>query len=621
MSSERPNQTVADYVALVVSPALIMGLIASLAFFLIEIFYRADGEWKGRLQYILFFFIFGAVLVARISMTGEIAARAKFYGPVLALVTYLGLQTFVEYPEGSGLKELSFFVNMLLVGVVWWCAHRITWDCTNIDEETDVNSEGLLHAAGLEEAQQPGADKDAAEESDKPEEKKLGWVARWQRYRDARNKKRTLGVWVVYFSMAALPIFGLGQSLIPLTSPGRRQFAFWLMTVYVACGLGLLMTTCFLGLRRYLRQRRLQMPAAMTGTWLTVGGGLIAVLLLMGALLPRPYAEYPLLDVFRTSSAKRKASEYAMKGGPTGEGKGRPGEMKHDPKGRPVQGKEPGKGGEGKGEEGKGEPGKGEPGKGETGKGEEAKGEEAKGEPGKGEKGEKSGGKEGDKAEQGDGAKGPKDAENKSGESKSGGSSSRDRQALQRVSQVLGKVAPVLKWIVFGVLALAFAFFVLRGGLGFLANFTDWAKRLLEAWRNFWANLFGGKEEKAGEARGGEEEGEARARQVPFADFPNPFDSGAAKGMKAQELVRYTFAALEAWARERGLGRQTGETAQEFAGRVGGEAPALEEDVRRLETLYATAAYSRGAMPCNTAEVVRQFWERLERVAEQPLSA
>ena len=70
-TSGRPNQTVVDYVTIVLSPALVMGLVGSLVFFLLEVFYRTDGEWKERLQWILFFYVFGAVLTARIAMNGE----------------------------------------------------------------------------------------------------------------------------------------------------------------------------------------------------------------------------------------------------------------------------------------------------------------------------------------------------------------------------------------------------------------------------------------------------------------------------------------------------------------------------------------------------------------------
>src|SRR5262249_18187744 len=161
-----------------------------------------------------------------------------------------------------------------------------------------------------------------------------------------------------------------------------------------------------------------------------------------------------------------------------------------------------------------------------------------------------------------------------------------------------------------------------RGALQFFANFSDWARRLLEAWRNFWARLFGGQGTRrpagATAEAGGEEQ---RERQRPVADFVNPFGRGLADGRAPRGPGRYTFAAREAWAREHDMGRQPGETADELAARVGAEVPALEADARRLAALYARAAYGRGGLPGNTPEVVRQVWETLARVAEQPMSA
>ena len=67
MASDRPDQTLADYIALAISPALLMGLVGSLVFFLLEILYPDKGAYKDRLQWILFFFVFGAVLAAHLS--------------------------------------------------------------------------------------------------------------------------------------------------------------------------------------------------------------------------------------------------------------------------------------------------------------------------------------------------------------------------------------------------------------------------------------------------------------------------------------------------------------------------------------------------------------------------
>jgi hypothetical protein len=629
---------VVDYVTIVLSPVLIMGLVGSLVFFLLEVFYRTDGEWKERLQYILFFFVFGSVLTARIAMNGDTAARAPLYGAALALATFIGMQLFVEYPPG--VKELSFLVNMLLVGVVWWCSQRLTWDCTNIDEETDMSGEGLLQAAGIEEKPEPEAELLVEEPSEtKKYASPLGtWIERFKRYRERKQKKRTLGVWVVYFSMAALPLFGLGQSLIPLTAPDRRQFAFWLMITYVGCGLGLLLTTCFLGLRRYLRQKRLQMPAAMTGVWLATGGTLVIALLLIGAFLPRPYAEYPAMDYFnQVGSAKRGANKMAFKGDSPGEGRGQPGAP--DPEGKAPgdragkQGKGQGEGNDSGGKDGKGgdakgeqsgdskgdKSGKGEPGKGEQAKGEQAKGEQEKGdnrEKGEGDKSDRSGGS-GRRSDGNKAAKGLKEMEKGARNTPSQSSSPR----MSKIQQVMQRVAPVLKWIIFAVLAVVVILALVRGGLGFLANFTDWAKRLLEAWRNFWANLFGGRKTETVDGDEVEEPEPVRKMEKPFSAFANPFDSGEAKRMPARELVRHTFTAVEAWARERDLGRREDETAMEFLRRVAEEVPALETEAHELAELHALAEYAREKLPANTAAVMELFWQQLERVVEAPLSA
>lgn len=631
MSSDRPeNQTLADYVALAISPALIMGLVASLVFFLINVLYV--GEYVDRMRWILFFFVFGAVLIARMTMRDDTSSRAVLYGVPLGFLTWLGMQIFVEYPETGGARELSWFINAGLIAVIWWCAHKLTRDCTNVDEETDINAEGLLQAAGVEAQKETETPK----EEEKPAEPK-DWLARWRRYREERDKKRTLGVWVVYFSLAALPLFGLGQALIPAEDLERRRSSFWLLTIYVGCGLSLLLTTCFLGLRRYLRQRRLRMPGAMTGAWLTSGGLLIAALLVLGALLPRPEAEYSLFSFSAAKSPKRSASKYAMKGGKAGEGQGKPGA--DDPEGKKDNADSGGDKGQQKGERGapvkKGDKGSG--GKGDkSGRSGDKQGQKS----GQSQNNQKSGqnqdkgdsrsdkdragSKDDSKQDQGDRDEGKSDDErgeksdDKSSERSSSSSSSKSSSS-SALRDVVGKVSPVLKWIVFGIIALAVVFVLLRSGLQFLANFTDWARRLLEALRNFWANLFGGAR-RTKEEEEQAEVAEQKLRERPFTSFRNPFDGGRSS-MALPELIRYTFAAAQAWARESDLGRQPGETPLEFADRVGAEVPALEADLQRLALLYARAVYSRGGLPASSVEVLRQFWQRLEAVAEQPLSA
>src|SRR5439155_5647819 len=156
--------------------------------------------------------------------------------------------------------------------------------------------------------------------------------------------------------------------------------------------------------------------------------------------------------------------------------------------------------------------------------------------------------KDGQRGGSGRQAKSSKEENNKEkGQGKDSSSSSSRWTSVQQTLQRLGKW---LKWIVFAVIAVLVVVALLRGGLGWLANFTDWARRLLEAWRRFWASLFGGSRKTSQE---GEEEevGEPTERSVPFSAFANPFENGRAERMTPRQLVRYSFEALEAWARER----------------------------------------------------------------------
>jgi hypothetical protein len=631
MPAERTNQTLADYVALALSPALLMGLVGSLVFFLLEIFYSEGGAYKDRLQWILFFFVFGAVLVARISITQGIAGRAGLYGLVLAGSTWIGMQIYVQYPKDSAAASFSWLINLGLVGVVWWCSNRLTRDCTQIDEETEVGGEGLLQATGLE---KPANDKTAETESPMEEKDKrspgwlIGWWERYERFREGRNKRRVLGAWVIYFSLGALPLFGLGEALIPAEETARRQYAFWLMSLYVGSGLGLLLTTCFLSLRRYLGQRRLRMPAAMTFAWLTAGGGLIVALLVIGALLPRPRPEYSLIPYQGLGSEKLSSSKYASQGGSSGKGEGnRVGDQPKD-QGKPSAGEKDSKAtGKDKGSPVK-DKGKGGS-SGEKDKDGASKGQDKDKDKGSGakDKGDDKPSKAQDKAPSKSGQPPQKNAppaEKDKGSSQQQKQTSRDSPPTSRPQSswdwgaMLAGIGTVLKWIVFAILILAVLFLLLREGLKFLANFTDWAKNLLNALQNLWANLFSSRVREATGESGDDEQTERAAPMRSFASYGNPFRDGCGDRLPIKEVVRYTFAALQAWARERNVERRPEETPLEFAKRLGEEFPALEAEVRRFTTLYARAAYDYSPLPGNSPEVVRQLWERLETAAEQP---
>jgi hypothetical protein len=204
----------------------------------------------------------------------------------------------------------------------------------------------------------------------------------------------------------------------------------------------------------------------------------------------------------------------------------------------------------------------------------------------------------------------PDKAQNKNNQQASSSSSS---QRFPQMPTWVAQIAPILKWLVFAVIVVCVIVAVLRGGLGFLANFTDWAKRWLAAWKNFWANLFGSSQNQ----EGGEEEGVGEKveidRSIPFRAYSNPFTSGKAEKMSTRDLVRYTYAAVEAWARDAKMGRKDDETATEFLARLAEEVPALEDDAKRLGQLQARAEYGKDTMPKNTQEILAAVWQTLQK--------
>jgi hypothetical protein len=623
MPADRDPPTAADYAVTAVSPALIMLMVGSLVFFLITVL--PTGDYKERLLYTTFFFVFGAVLIARIAIQYD-AGRASMYGIGLGIVTFLAMSAYVDYPAGTGLKAFGWLVNLGFMGLIWWSAHKLTWDCTHVDENRDASGRGLLSAAGLSESdsgsesdrteQTAPRSRDPKESEGEPKKKKKkkkvkrqssfsAWTGRWWAHHDKqKGKPHTPGVWVIYFALAALPLFAIGQSLIPAEDGSRRWAAFLQMVVYVGSGLGLLVTTSLLGLRRYLRQRKAKVPAALTAGWLGLGGVLIAVFLVVGAFFPRPYSEVPWFGLPQAGKSEREASQYAQLRSSAGKGEGAEGDVTE--KGRGSASGKNGEPGGGKGEKGSGGKGQGKGSGGRDNNGGKGGGDSRSRDP---EGSAKDGGDDKDDGKQG--RDGNTDREGKDAQGKSNGRErSSGRSPSNLATGALGKMAEFLKWVVLAVVVFLVLLFVVLAVLRYLAPFTEWARNLLDFLRNFWANLFG---TKAARTREVEEvvKPTGPQRPPPFTAFSNPFADGTADSRVPGWLVEYTFAALDSWAWDRGHGRSATETPLEFASRLGVEFPDFETSLRRLANLYARVAYATGPLPADAVPFLDQFWDQL----------
>jgi len=652
----RLQKTLTDYLVIAISPALIMTLVGSLVYFLVAVFYH--GGYQGRMEYIFSLFVFAAVLIARISIE-EGREYSMMYAVPLALAMLLVLGRFTSS---------STLLNIIMLGIVWWCADKLTWDCTVIDEQEDASGEGLLQTVGLEGSKDSTAagpsttthDLEATTSRQPPPAPKT-W---WQRFVEYRKRPHAPGVWVIYFSLAALPLFGIGQRFIPASEVEARRYVFKLLCVYTASGLGLLMTTSFLGLRRYLRQRRLEMPLEMAGVWLSVGSVMIVALMFVCWLLPRPSPEYSITQVpIRISSpSNQEASRFGWgKEGAKDPRRQAPASApaQQDREGRPGgqsgggQSAGEGKSGEGKSGEGKfdkqssGSQGGGKQPPGGQGEGKE-KGQRTADGPkqGQAESGQpsslsKSGRQDGQSGQNGksptgsdsrsqdqppnspgDGAGSPSSSEQKPTDSPSDAgspeSAAKDNPFESEVSPSEAPSAPsswlpkpskifnsLLGLIPFGLKWLYNLIFIA------IAGYLIWRnrERMLEALRNFWDAIrefwdrwFG---VRRAEPAGEEAAALAVAPPRPFADFADPFATGDALRWPPRDLVAYSFQALEAWGCERGQEQ----TPHEFAGSLAACEAMVGREAGNLADLYCCAAYSSGGLPRDRIGRLQQLWQ------------
>ncbi|MCB9938389.1 MAG: DUF4129 domain-containing protein [Planctomycetaceae bacterium] len=661
----KPRPTLADYVIIAISPALIMALVGSLVFFLIELFYQ--GQYQARLQYVFALFVFASVLIGRISIE-EGRERAMGFSVILSVAVLLVMGKFIEFP--GIFDRLSWVINTGLVVLILWCSNKLTWDCTVIDEQQDASGEGLLQTVGIDEDP-------AGESSNTPElegttgtlpieEPPKSW---WQRMVAARNKKHAPGVWVVYFSMAALPIFGFGQGFMFSQNEDSRRFVFKLLVVYVGAALGLLLTTSFLGLRRYLRQRRIEMPTQMAGAWLGTGAVMIVGLLLFCMLLPRRNAEYSITDLpaFAGSPDDLQASNWGFGNDGPEEDDAKRQVKREDAK------KESGKPGddEGEGQE-KSKDGKGQAEPDKSGpqqsdrkdQSDQGEGDEKTSDQGSKKQGEDKDGSKMDSSgrqNQSQQDQQSKQSENKKSETKSASSDEKQKQREDRsgekksdaekreqqqgeqkqdseakkdeaqksespkeqsnneqkqpdkpkfdpaklAKQFGGGIGTLLKLLYWLIVILIVAWFLWK----YWAQVRDAVRNFIQAMREFWARLFGGSVAPATETL--EEAVDTAAPPRPFSDFPDPFRSGLAKQLPLDQLIKYSFEAFEAWSRERGFTRRRDETPHEFAQHVAQSGTGVSQEAIRLAELYSRAAYSRETMPQASGQLLQQLWQRL----------
>lgn len=642
---QKPAKTLADYVVVALSPLLIMHLVGSLAFFLIQVFYR--GELVHGVRWVMFWFVFAIVLISRVSIE-QGKGHGRFYGAALAIATWF----YLIY------SHRAVIVGAILLAIVWWCADRLTKDCTFINEDEDASGQGMIQ--GLWQVFEKSLAPEPQLKAPPLTALELMAAANLAKMRP-QTPPRPPGRSVVYFSLAALPLFGFGQLFLPADDPPARHMGFLFLALYLASALSLLVTTSFLGLRRYLRQRSAEMPSSVTFSWIKFGALVICGVLLLALILPRPGANNTWKNLtYRIEHKEHKASHYALPFNPPDEGEGAPAERpteKHasssDSKriqtGSGTQSSQNGgngsgsrdqttqtRAGAGGGAGNQGAGGQGQPGS-SGGNAPDENGtpprqlpkikdnipaggdDQPENPPSHAEAGENKipdqdgPGKKPVLTEQ---TKQPAPVgKNKNPEKAQKPNVLPEPAAQQPPPPQTGNQAPkepshwlqkLLRWLLIITVAALILWLLIR----YRKPITEALRSFMASVRAFLRKLFSFRWRRKSDSAT-----EAVTSVVPvmepFAAYENPFITGKDKLWPAEHLVRYTYEALLSWAKEQGIEIKPQQTPHEFCAQLMEQFPDVAPDLEPFSFYYAHTAFAKRLPVGFETESIARLWRYL----------
>jgi len=528
MNTGKPQRTWADVFTVMISPLFIIVLLECLGQFLALVFYR--GQAAGSVRWVLGWFTLAVVLVSRIGIEDG-AGKAMFYGLALSAVTWMYLLT--VHP--------AYQVGACLLAILWWCAYKLTDNCTLLDDIEEAADRGLWQSAWSKKTVSP-------QETGAPVTVKK--LKPGEKPPKPKRRPKSPGVWIVYFSLAALPLFGFGAALLPAGAAADRQRSLVYLLGYLGAALGLLLTTCFLGLRHYLRERFLEMSGRMVAGWLRFGVGSVLAVMLVALLLPRPGVTTAWQGLsYQIDYRVRQANALALRLNPPGKGPGQPGD----------NGSAAGSGKDGGG-----------------GSGAPAKSDQSAA-----------------------GKDGPAGAPSQAGSP--GQPAPPGAVELPAAAETTVRWLRVAVWVAGIALVLwwvwrqreMFREMIRSGWAGMVNFFRDWL-----GWLR--------RERPAAVKYAG-----AGARGLPFTAFKNPFLTGSDQVWTREELVLYSYAAVRSWAGQRGAKPSPQKTAREFCRDLGEEHPAIAAELEQLAFLQGHAAFGQAVPPGAEVESLRRLWQEM----------
>lgn len=584
-----------DYFLAGLSPIFVIGMIGSLVYFLVCVLYR--GSFPVRLMWILGLYTVASVLIARIAIE-----KSRSYS--LGYMAALGAAMLVATPAYLNTSDGSLVGGMLLVApllvLIAVLADRITFDCTSMNEDIESNGIGLLQSLGLTQSEQY---------------KKTQPLAR-SSISDTHQKKRrhNPGVWILYFALGAIPIFAIGQ-LISVDA-GNRAFAWKMVFLYLFSSLSLLVLIALLTLRKYLRDRNVEMEPSLATRWIVYGVSSCLALLILLFLIPLPSQSIFQLDLpFKiTQRDNLKSSQFGWGNeGVDDPGAKSPqakkGEPNTDPNNKGTDGQqgESSKSGQANQEQSSGNQS--------ASKSSNSQSNETKGgDQGDKQEGDK-GGDQGDRSEQSQDGRGEEkatDKDSKPGSKKDGseqpdpkGNSSSNNNNPSKDIQSQNQSSPQTSWslqwnpgalfqwiAMLAIIAVAcfYAFLHRKAIMAFISNLLGYGKTVEVAPVSSLSTA---------------------AQPVVRDEFRTLADPFSVRGLSREQIVTKLFQALEAWGFDKRIERGDEETPDEYVKRIGKRFPEQLDNLRLLGFLYSRIAYARGKVNDNEIKPLRSLWDWL----------
>ncbi|HOL19337.1 MAG TPA: DUF4129 domain-containing protein [Candidatus Hydrogenedens sp.] len=308
--------TLTDTLLSIVNPFLILVLLWSIVFFLLDVRYIYTEVNDINLRFVVFFLVLGIVGVNRIFATESVESGISYgAGLALAISLYVMVSTSV-YGTGSviynlvtGNSFLAFLSNMGVVIFLWWLTNRITYECC-IDENPNAGEIGI--ATSVNKAFQ----KTVRKEETAHQKEKMGTELFYEleavdptqlSFKDPSVKDITFnimgfgerlsripaGISVLFFSIPVLGIFSLGLRILVNGGEQMVNVGWVYLGLFVFSSMTLLVMTSLGGLREYYKNRRVYVPSMLGVTWVLLGIAIIVVAMVCATFLPLPTLPKP----------------------------------------------------------------------------------------------------------------------------------------------------------------------------------------------------------------------------------------------------------------------------------------------------------------------------------------